>query len=1216
MKISIKILRCLTICCSFLLATADVNAQAEFIQNKGQWDSRVQYRADFSTGSFYLQNDGFTVVTHNPEDLKKVSDQMHGTSLRTKNSETVILHSNAYKVNFLAGNASPQNTTEKIQPYFTNYFIGADQSKWASDCKIAQAVSYKNIYPNVDLRYYSDAGKLKYDIIVHPGGDVGKIAMKYSGIDKLEVKNRELVISTSVGIVKELYPYSYQAGETGRQTVNCRYSVNNNIVRFKVGNYDPSSTLVIDPTLIFSTFTGSTADNWGYTATPGPDGSFFAGGIAFSSGFPVSPGAYQTTYNGGVSDDAIGQGYDVAIMKFSPNGSNRLYATYLGGTGNESPSSMICDDLGNLYITGRTSSNNFPGIPTRPPPPPPDQLNYDIFVIKLNAAGTLPLGGARMGGTGNDGVNIRSKWVAPSGAFATRRNYGDDARGEIILDAAGNVLVASCTQSTNFPVTPGALQTTFGGPLPTPGQEHPPQDGVIMKFSNNLSTVLFSTFFGGSGDDACFVLSQSPLTGDIYVAGGTTSTNLLGINAPLVMQPTYGGGETDGFVTQIKSNGSAVLRTTYQGTPGNDMVYGIQFDKAGYPYIMGTTTGSWPVTPGVYGNLGAKQFICKLEPNLSAYVYSTVFGSVNAPDPNLSPIAFLVDRCENVYVSGWGGGINERLGYPTSGTANMPELNPIPNIPPADGSDFFFFVLAKDATNQLFGSHFGHFGGQTGEHVDGGTSRFDNNGIVYQALCSCKDGGGPFPTSPGAWSSTNNSISCNLAAVKIEMNFAGVSANVRTSINNIPNAVSGCNPLRVNVFDSISIAKKFIWIWGDGSNPDTLYTRSDTSHLYTLPPGVPQAFYTIMLIAEDSTKCNIRDTAYKTIKVSTNFATLGLSFVKLNPCTNLAYQFKNESVAFIGSFDNKGFVWDFGDGSTDTGSITYNPVHRYASPGSYRVKLCVIDSFVCNSPDCIDTLLSVASVVKASFVVNPRVCVGERLTFKNTSAGGQTFLWDFGDNTTSTDAALTITHTYNTARTYNVRLIAYNPNTCNLSDTSAYFTITVFAIPKADFDWSPVPAQVNKPTRFNNKSIGANRYLWNFGDGEQSTDVNPIHQYNATGNFTATLYAYNAQNCVDSIPRTIASLIEPLLDVPNAFTPGRFGENAIVTVKGFGVGAMNWKIYNRWGQVVFATSDRNQGWNGLFKGALQPMDVYTYTLDVEFTDGQKLRKTGDITLLR
>ena len=1192
-----------------------VQAQAEFVQNKGQWDSRVEYRADFSTGSFFLENQGFTVLLHNAEDLKKVSDQMHGSNKLTVTGERVVLNSHAYKVKFLDGNSFASNVPDKIQPFHNNYFVGNDETKWAADCKIAQAISYKNIYPNIDVRYYSDAGKLKYDIIVRPGGNIDAIGLQYTGVDKLEVKNKELMITTSAGIVKELYPYTYQAAETGRRTVNCKYILKNNVVRFKVDDYDPKSTIIIDPTLIFSTFTGSTADNWGYTATPGPQGTFYSGGISFGVGFPVSPGAYQTVYGGGAADDQIGKGYDVAIMKFNATGTQRLFATYLGGSANEQPSSMICDQQGNLIITGRTSSNNFPAIPARAGA----RTDYDIFVIKLNSAGTLPLGGARAGGTRDDGVNIRSKYVAPAGAFATRRNYGDDARGEVIIDAAGNVLIASCTQSNNFPVTPGVLQPAFGGGNPGVPNEinHFPQDGVILKFSPNLGSVLFSTYFGGTGDDACFVLSQSPTTGNIYVAGGTNSSDLPGITAAGVMQPTYAGGVVDGFVTQIRNDGSAVIRTTYQGTPGNDMVYGIQFDKAGFPYIMGTTTGNWTVFNAVYNNTGAKQFISKLKPDLSGYIYSTVFGTNTGPNgaPNLSPIAFLVDRCENVYVSGWGGGINTGT-YPTAGTLNLPEVSPIPNIPAADGNDFYFFVLERNAASQLFGSHFGHNGGDIGEHVDGGTSRFDGNGIVYQALCSCHDGGGFFPTTPGAWSATNNSLSCNLAAVKIEMNFAGVGANIRTLINNIPNAVSGCNPLKVVVFDSLSKAVTFFWNWGDGSKIDTLSSRSDTSHLYILPVGVNEAFYTIMLIAEDSSKCNIRDTAYKTIKVSTNFATLGLSFVKLDPCTNLTYQFTNRSQAFIGSFDNKGFVWDFGDGTTDTGSITYNPIHRYASPGSYRVTLCVVDTFVCNSPDCVDTLLSVASVVRAAFRTNPRSCVGAPLTFTNTSTGGQTFIWEFGDNTTSTDPSLSITHTYNNPGTFNVRLIAFNPNTCNLSDTSAYFSITVFAIPTADFDWRPNPPQVNKPTSFTNKSIGANRYLWNFGDGETSTEVNPVHQYNTTATFKATLYAYNAANCVDSLTRDVPILIEPLLDVPNAFTPGRFGKNGVVKVEGFGIGTMIWKIYNRWGQLVFATTDRRQGWDGTFKGTLQPMDVYAYTLDVEFTDGQKLRKTGDISLLR
>jgi hypothetical protein len=329
---------------------------------------------------------------------------MHGHNPNTATTgQPITLNSHAYKVQFL-GTASSftQNVPDKIQDYHNNYFVGNDPSKWASDCKISQAVTYNNIYPNIDVRYYSDAGKMKYDIIVHPGGNINAITMKYTGIDKIQVKNKELLISTSVADVKELYPYSYQVRDGARQTVNCKYVVKDNTVRFKVENYDPKTTVIIDPTLIFSTFTGSTQDNWGYTATPAPDGSFYAGGIAFGIGFPVSPGAYQTVFGGGINEDNTGP-YDMAIIKFSANGSNRLYATYLGGTSNEQPHSMICDQQGNLIIAGRSTSPNYPKtIP---------QIGigggYDIVVTKLNAAGTAILGSIKMGGINDVGVIIR-----------------------------------------------------------------------------------------------------------------------------------------------------------------------------------------------------------------------------------------------------------------------------------------------------------------------------------------------------------------------------------------------------------------------------------------------------------------------------------------------------------------------------------------------------------------------------------------------------------------------------------------------------------------------------------------------------------------------------------------------------------------------------------------------------------------------------------------
>jgi gliding motility-associated-like protein len=156
----------------------------------------------------------------------------------------------------------------------------------------------------------------------------------------------------------------------------------------------------------------------------------------------------------------------------------------------------------------------------------------------------------------------------------------------------------------------------------------------------------------------------------------------------------------------------------------------------------------------------------------------------------------------------------------------------------------------------------------------------------------------------------------------------------------------------------------------------------------------------------------------------------------------------------------------------------------------------------------------------------------------------------------------------------------------------------------------------NTFTNYTNLSTGATNYLWQFGDGDQSTLVNPRHLFNSTDTFTTCLIAMNVAGCADTICYDVPTLIRPLLDVPNAFTPGRFGSNSIVYVVGFGIAKMDWKIYNRWGQLIFASQDKSKGWDGTYKGSVQPMDVYTYTLEVDFSDGKKLRKTGDITLIR
>jgi gliding motility-associated-like protein len=1198
----------------------------EFIENKGQWDKRVSFKVDINNGTFFLHQQGFSVLLHQPDDMQRVLDLAHGHAtsktfgkgaigaLPAKNNSkdiptnpfNQVVHSHAYGVNFVNANVQAEIVPDKPLPSYNNYFIGNDPSKWAVNCKIYQGVTYKNIYPHIDVRYYTDGGTLKYNLIVHPGANPNQIAMKYSGANKLSIKGNELITHTTVGDVKELRPLSYQLQGGGRTEVDCKFFITkDSVVKFRISNYAPGATLIIDPTLVFSTFTGSKADNWGYTATYDAGGNFYSGSIVLdysnqpgtaSGSFPVSPGAFQTRYQGGDGSEGPNLNYDVAIMKFNSTGTNRVYATYLGGNGDEQPHSLVVDNAGNLIIAGRTSSSNFPVVGAGLYG---NGGGFDIFITKLNAGGTGLIGSRRIGGKGDDGVNYSPKYVSTNGAQSLRLNYGDDGRSEVIVDAANNVYLASCTQSvSDFPCTIGAFQPTSGGK----------QDGVVIKTSPDLSNILFSSYLGGNGDDAAFVLKINPSSGDIYVAGGTSSNNLNGTgNGPVLFNTSQGG--VDGFVSIISNDGRFLRKTSYIGTPGTEVIYGIEFDKNSFPYIMGTTTGNWPITPaGIFSQNKGKEFIAKLKPDLSGWVYSTVFGKGD-PLPDISPTAFLVDRCENVYVAGWGGDLDIRDKYQNSGTTGL-TVTPDAIKKTTDGADFYFFVLKKNAASQLYGSFFGQDGG-LGDHVDGGTSRFDSQGIIYEAICANCYGGARFPTSPGVWSTSNGtgSLGCNLAAVKIAFNFAGVAANLKTSIRSRYDS-SGCVPLLVSFNDTVRNAKQYIWSFDDGS-PDTITTAFQLNHTFT-----SVGTYRVRLIAIDSSTCNVRDTVYATIRARNDKADLDFRAVKLPPCQSLTYRFDNLSIAPPGKPFGNSFLWDFGDGTPQQPAGLASVTHSYSSPGTFIAKLLLADTNYCNNPDELDLTLRIAPLVKAQFVTPPAGCAPYTAIFDNTSLAGQQFIWDFGDGSGSTD--FNPTHPYSNIGPYTVTLVAIDSATCNITD-SFKFTINVNPKPQAAFTDAPIPPQVNTPTIFYNNSLGATHFKWIFGDGAITLKASPdtvIHQYQQTGTFQACLIAINQFECPDTLCLPVQTLVNPLLDVPNAFTPGRFGQNSIVKVQGFGISSMIFRIYNRWGQMVFESNNQFQGWDGNFKGNPQPMDVYAYTLEATYFDGTKTTRKGNITLIR
>jgi gliding motility-associated-like protein len=1167
-----------------LISPLFIKAQyLEFVENKGQHDNVVKFNAQLYNGAFFLHNNGYTVLQHNVDDVKALSDKAHDKEINNQDSK-VIVRSHAVTMKFIDAKASTM-VQEQLLPTYNNYFIGNDASKYATHCNVSNAVLAKNVYPNIDVRYFTSGSTLKYDLIVQPGANLNNLKWQYTGANDVTInKKGTITIKTSVGDIQEYIPQAYYTDDAGtKQTVSCKFKMNNDIVSFSIGNYDRKKTLTIDPVLIFGTYTGSTVDNWGFTATYGPAGEGYGGGIAFGSGFPVSTGAFQTSYGGGDGFGGLGNGFDAVIIKYSANGSNRLYATYLGGSSDEQPHSLIADNTG-LVIAGRTASTNFPTTSNAGP-----GGGWDIFLTKLSAAGDAIIGSIKIGGSGADGQNIGDD------VGSLFRNYADDARSEVIIDQQGNIVLSSCTRSTNFPVTAGALQATNSGL----------QDAVFIKASNNLSSILYATYFGGMGDDAAYVVTQDA-SGSYYFAGGTNSSNLPEVIAG-VYQNSFQGGNCDGFITVINNNATAITRTSYFGTAGDEQIYGIQLDRDGDVYFGGTTTGSWPVINATFSNTGAKQFITKTQNTLSSFIYSTTFGS-NSSLPNITPTAFLVDNCENVYFSGWGGTLAEN----TNGTSGMP-VTPDAIRSTTNGDDFYFFVLEKDAARQLYGSFFGVRGKRN--HVDGGTSRFDKTGTIYQAICAdCSTpstGFGPNNfTTAGAWATVKPaSVNCNLGFAKIAFQFAGVNVGVKSSIGSSDNDSIGCVPLTVDFRDTSLTALSYEWNFGDGTGNFTS-TAPRFSHTYN---NVGQ--YRVRLVAFDPTACIKEDTSYITIIVRNDAAALDFNPVKIPPCTNFEYEFQNLSTppTLFKPFSNNSFSWDFGDGSPRVNAGVSPPVrHTYAMPGVYTVKMFLQDTNYCNVPDSVVKTVRVSPIIKADFAIQD-VCVGDPVIINNKSVGGLTFTWNWGNGDISTGDSPT--YTFPNPGQYTVTLTASDPNSCNLQDIITK-TVNVLAVPTALFSYSPLPSQVNIPTQFTNQSTNAIRYTWFFGDGDTTNATNPGHQYIKTGIYDVALVAYNTLGCRDTFRLQVEALINPLIDVPSAFSPNGDGVNEKVIPKSFGVEKQRFIIWNRWGQKVFETTQRNVGWDGYFKGKLQPQDAYAYTLEVTFSDGQVVKKSGDITLFR
>jgi beta-propeller repeat-containing protein len=657
------------------LSRAYCKLQLHFEANRGQTHDDVRFLARGPGYSLFLTPTDAVLTLIKPESLAR--KPAHGRSAPREQATGTVLH-----MKFAGANRASRVAGLEELPGKANYFIGSDPAKWRTNVPTYAKVQYRDVYPGIDLVYYGNQRQLEYDFVVRRGADPTRIVLGFQGADKVEVDVQgDLVLHTAAGPIRQQKPVIYQEVGGVRKEIPGGYVLKGkHQVGFKVARYDARQPLVIDPVLFYSTFLGGSGEDSSPAIAVDAAGNAYVTGRTFSPDFPTTAGAFQASFGDG--------SFHAFVTKLNSSGSALVYSTYLGGSGADAGSGIAVDTSGQAFVTGNTNSSNFPTTTTA------FQTTYggggccDAFVTQLNAAGSGLVYSTYLGGSGDDegnaiavdpagnayvsGLTDSTNLPTTAGAFQTTHAGGFDAfvtkldpagaslvystylggggsdggsSNGIAADASGNAYVTGTTDSTDFPTTMGAFQTTYGGGI---------SDAFVTKLDPAGAALVYSTYLGRSGEDWGSAIAVEA-AGNAYLTGGTFSPDF-----PTTMgafQTIYGGGISDGFVTKLNSSGSALVYSTYLGGSGGDAGFGIAVDTAGKAFVAGNTNSSnFPTTmtafQRTYGGGGCcDAFVTQLDAAGSALVYSTYLGGSG----NDGGSAIAVDALpgSNAYVTGF-----------------------------------------------------------------------------------------------------------------------------------------------------------------------------------------------------------------------------------------------------------------------------------------------------------------------------------------------------------------------------------------------------------------------------------------------------------------------------------------------------------------------------------------------------------------------------------
>ncbi len=1218
-----------------------------FVANQGQWPDQVIARADLPGLRLFVERDALVWVAYQ-------SEGCHGSP----KGEDRHLEGHAWRSKFLGSQWTGQGIqwTDSLQ-YTVNIFIGNDSGRWGSNIVPVREIRVPNFYPGIDWVLKLEE-TFKYEFHVKPGSDPNLIRMAVEGVRASKASDGRLIYSSSVGTFFEDAPLSWTQQGMASQTktpVPSKWQKRNGAWSYALDSYPKEELLVIDPRMVGATYSGSQVDNWGYTATYDNAGSMYLGGIAFGPGYPSSMGAFQANYAPGQPTGGASH-YDIAISKFSANGGQQLYATYLGGSGQEKPSSMVFDENSqSLLVFGRTNSANFPT--TAAAYQRFVSGGYDLLVTRLSTTGGM-LASTLLGGAGNEGLNqVGTHYTTSSLHF----NYGDDARGEIALTSSGEVLLASNTESSNFPVTTttGTLQASLGGS----------QDGLIAKLSPNLNQLLFSSYLGGGSIDAAYSVKAGG--GDtVFVLGSTFSATTFFPAISRGYDNTHNG-SSDGFVVALKLgtppfSGPGIISKTFCGTSAYDQNFLLERDFSGNIYVSGISMGTIPRFGTRYFQAGAKHYVQKFSPLLDTMLWSAPFvlpfinGIPQTAGPTLSPTAFLVDRCGKIYLCGWGGIVNQTF------NTNIQSMNGLSVTPNAyqsgtTGSDFYLMVLGPDADTLVYATYMG--GSISSEHVDGGTSRFSPEGIVYHAVCAGCGGNQDFPLNNffAAYPS-NLSNNCNALVFKLDLELVRPRAVLRIT----PGDTNVCVGSPILFENRGTTGSSQQWqISQIGQAPVHTAQSNNTSFTFTTS-GV----YTIRLIVEG---CQRYDTASRTVVVSDpplirKFSpppacpgdTVWLRIDSLDAISNplTINWLSNNSLLPPSTSPYRrqavitGTRWFYFDVYSSSGCVLRDSIQALMAPpkpvfaedtlrwcwgssaslsalpgySSYR---WVSDTEITNinqanqnfdllRPRWVscrvydDTCFNVDSVyllpeIKLSVNLGPDIYFCGQVSRIIIPVGGNSYAWS--------DGSVGSSYSLNVSGNGLVWVIATDVNGCrSLPDTLRYFDDPVTA--SVDFQPSDTAYAPQGVSFTSTMTSNIDSVYWFFGDGNFGFGSSIVHIYTDTGTFYGYMIAISRRSgCRDSIPfRLVVDTV--ILDYPNAFIPGSDGLNAVFRSFYRNLKEVQFTVFDRWGQVIFETNDPEVNWDGSSKGGLVMSGTYVFTAKGIGKNGAEYFKKGLLHLVR